>query len=44
MTPYARLTGDAWFVLPTIGKIKHEDGEHMLALIWLNMEVGFRWY
>jgi len=44
VTPYAQLTGNAWFFMPTVAKTRHTDGEHMLALIWLNMEVGFRWY
>ena len=44
MKPYAKTTGRAWFIVPTVAVIQHEDGEHMAALIWLNMEVGVRWY
>ena len=44
MRPYAQITGRAWFLLPTLACITHDDGERMLALIWLNLEVGLRGY
>lgn len=44
MKVYARITGSAWFFLPTVACTRHDDGERMLALIWLQMEVGVRWY
>lgn len=44
MTFYCQLTGRAWFLLPTFAVIEHEDGERMFALIWLNLEMGFRVY
>lgn len=44
MTPYAKITGEAWFLLPTVAYTRHPDGERMAAVIWLNLEVGLRWY
>ena len=44
MKPYAQLTGNAWFFVPTCGYIRHADGERMLSVIWLNLEIGVRWY
>lgn len=43
MSPYARHIGNAWFLIPTIGLTEHAGGECMLALIWLQLEVGLRW-
>lgn len=43
MKLYAQITGNAWFFLPTVGITRHDNGEYMLALIWLQLEVGVRW-
>ena len=43
MKTYAKLTGDAWFILPTLAVTRYTDGERAAAVIWLNLEVGVRW-
>ena len=44
MQVYAETTGRAWFLLPTLALVEHQDGERMVGLIWLNLEIGVRWY
>jgi len=39
----AQTPGHTWFLVPTICYARHEDGEHMATLAWLNLEVGVRW-
>jgi hypothetical protein len=41
---YVRPTERSWFWLPTFATIQYEDSECAVALIWLQLEVGFRWY
>lgn len=45
MTPYATvIPPDTWFFLPTVASTEYDDGEKAIAIIWLQLEVGLRWY